>query len=311
MKPALFFLLMCLFWLNCAIAQSIPNDALDIFSIPKSNFNLSQVKIANTEKTNATLTGCDTMYASLAGGNQQNGNLFDVVNSYSLPIQITNFDQCYQSTMADTLMVFYKNGTFLGFEANPGAWTLAGKAYVTPTVANTPLPNTLTLSISIPSGQTCGFYITTQTAYLSYSNGATIGALAAYKNGLTINQGKGIAYLFGQTYPSNGVGSRIWNGIMHYCIQTPTDIENPNQILMNIQIYPNPAKDELHIQISPEANLKEVTLNMYDLSGRLVFLQDNLPSYEFKINPGLMSGLYVLSLFNKDRTILNKKIAIQ
>jgi hypothetical protein len=63
-----------------------------------------------------------TLTTEFAGGNGQDGNMFDVVVG-SNPLTITGFD-LYLSSGTMTIEVYAKNGTWVGSENNPLAWTL-------------------------------------------------------------------------------------------------------------------------------------------------------------------------------------------
>src|SRR5690606_23977007 len=86
---------------------------------------------------------------------QFHGNMFDV--TVINPLRITGFDMNlgWGST---TVTVYYRNGTYVGSEANPAAWTALGWASVSGNGPN----NRTSVPISspvLPPG-TYGFYVT-------------------------------------------------------------------------------------------------------------------------------------------------------
>ena len=78
-----------------------------------------------------------------------------------------------------------------------------------------------------------------------------------------------------------------------------------SQSLEKIKIYPNPAKDLLYLENANGANLL-----IYNLKGQLV-LQKDLKNQQVSVSlKGLLSGIYILSLKNDEKT-LNRKLVIE
>ena len=64
--------------------------------------------------------------------------------------------------------IYYKTGTYAGFETNPSAWTLLGSDTTSQTV------DTLQIGgVTIGAGQTDAFYVFDFGGYQNYSNGIT------------------------------------------------------------------------------------------------------------------------------------------
>ncbi len=140
--------------------------------------------------------------------NGQSGNMFDVAALKTIEVQAmeVNFDG------TATFEVWYKAGSYVGSETNQAAWTLAATATgVVSNGANVPTPLPATLSITIPAGQTYAFYVTTTGSSINYTNGTTVGAIAASNADLQIKEGIGNAYPFGSIFTP-----RVWNGTLIY-----------------------------------------------------------------------------------------------
>ena len=80
--------------------------------------------------------------------------------------------------------------------------------------------------------------------------------------------------------------------------KTLATIENPK--IPDFEIFPNPAKDELNIQIK---NRENYTFKITNLVGQILIKSD-----QKKINlRGLNSGEYLLSIYNKENTLIGTK----
>ena len=162
--------------------------------------------------------GPTTITTTFGAGNNFNGNMFDV--NVLQDITVNSFDV---NSEAATLNyeVYYKTGTWVGFEATPAAWTLIGTA--TGIVGNgsgiaTPL--NLSLNLNLTAGQTYAFYITNTSGTMYYTDGTAVGNIYTSNADIEIEEGWGGGYPFGA--PNT---PRIWNGTIHYnggspCVST-------------------------------------------------------------------------------------------
>ena len=73
-------------------------------------------------------------------------------------------------------------------------------------------------------------YIYVVTAYNAYTNGTSVGAIAATNSNLTIYEGYGVSLLFG-----NFFSPRIWNGTIFYSVNT---VNTDNRDKSSIQYRP-------------------------------------------------------------------------
>ena len=147
---------------------------------------------------------------TFAGGNGQSGNMFDIVGLQ--PVVITGFDVNLTGTATIEVYAVTAGTSYVGNEANPGAWTLLGTATgVVGNGAGVPTPVPLTLNVPINPAQQQGFYVTTTAGTLTYTNGTSLGAVYASNSDIQFLEGIGNAYPFGATF-----SPRIWNGNIHY-----------------------------------------------------------------------------------------------
>jgi len=284
----------------------------------------------------STLTGLVTLKrgiaTTMAGGNNHNGAMFDVVTSS--PLKIEGFT-IHHTGAAGTVEVLYKSGTHEGFEANAAAWTSIGIYSQLAGGAGDYL--SLATPINVASGQTIAFYITSTTNHnLTYSNGTMVGLTAASAPGIAIKEGKGVEYPFGNTYDS-----RILNTIIHYEVANPSGslyqwssggsggsvlvspgvtttytlqvtnsgCQKSDTVTVVVSgigveehenagflVYPNPATDMLTVEALP--GLGSAVSTMYDLNGRRILqsLQgEDTNSITIPVSH-LPAGTYVLKI---------------
>jgi hypothetical protein len=140
----------------------------------------------------------------------QTGSMFDVTAINE--VFITGFDAHLQYGTAD-FEIYYKPGSYVGFETNPGAWTLAGIATGIP-AAGYGLPTLIPAPVSIhmDAGETYAFYIASSNySYIYYDIGTAVGNVYASDANIQLKEGAANYYPFG--YPSYPYK---WNGTVHY-----------------------------------------------------------------------------------------------
>src|SRR5690606_3829556 len=161
-----------------------------------------------------------------SGGNSFAGNMFNVTASGGDDVLVEGFD-INMASGSGLISVYYKSGTYVGFESNAGAWTLLGSETVNSAGANNPTPLNVG-GLVIPAGETYGIYVTS-TDYTSnnftmnYTNGDNVfsDAYVTIQTGV----GKGNPDFTGTTFQS-----RSWNGTIYYCAGEGgggTDCSNP------------------------------------------------------------------------------------
>ncbi|WP_084180138.1 fibronectin type III domain-containing protein [Schleiferia thermophila] len=173
----------------------------------------------------------DSLFTTAAGGNAQNGNMFNVVVKSS-SLTITGFTVSPQNTGSITFEIYHKTGTHVGFESNASAWTLL-QTFTAVNVTQTGPFTKLTLSTPITLSQgTHAFYVTTTgSTNVNYTNGTAVGNILASNAELDILEGVGNAYPFGATFQP-----RNFNGYIHYGTTGCSNIRTP--VTVGIQPIP-------------------------------------------------------------------------
>jgi PKD repeat protein len=140
---------------------------------------------------------------TFAGGNScGGGNMFDITAISE--VTLDSFDLNMSSSA--NVDIYYKVGTYVGFEGTAAAWTLLGSYAVTSAGVNTP-SRCLIGGLTIPAGQTYGIFVSTTTiAYTTLTGGTTYSSPE-----MSIYSGTGLCGLFsGFNFP------RGFNGTVYY-----------------------------------------------------------------------------------------------
>ncbi len=180
----------------------------------------------------AKLSPQETLLASNTGGNNHRGNMIDVTATNDLVI--SSFDV---SPMGNTTIeVYFKEGTFTGFENNPEAWTFLGSA---PVVYTGSFVNAVVGDLHIPAGKTYGLYITSNSTSIALNYSNSVEGATYWNNDMEIKIGVGLEYPF-----TAGTGAvynpRAWNGRINYklvdCVgeKEPVLINVPSQLTATI-----------------------------------------------------------------------------
>lgn len=183
------------------------------------NFSVSSA-FTQTYYAQASVAAPGSLFTTLAAGNNFKGTMFDVTAITS--ITLDSLELHFNSTQTSSVEVWYRAGSFVGFETSNTGWTQAFTGTVNPlgTGVLSPIPGTF--AITIPAGQTFGIYVTTNGGSdVYYSNGTTLGNLFASNSDLQLFEGKGGGYF-------NVTGSpRVFNGKLHYTTQGCTTPMTP------------------------------------------------------------------------------------
>jgi hypothetical protein len=146
-------------------------------------------------------SGSVTTNPGTIGGYTYSGNMFNVICTLAVNIDSIRVNEYYASTVA----VYYKTGTYVGYETNSSAWTLLGTQSVPAgQYIMTGLP-----VLSLAANTTYGFYVTTTTnlGLYNYSSGGY-----TFTDGtMTITTGNAVQNLF-----SNPISPRTWDGTIYY-----------------------------------------------------------------------------------------------
>jgi subtilisin-like proprotein convertase family protein len=156
--------------------------------------------------------GNNSLTTTFAGGNGQAGNMFDVMATNNLTIN--SFDVSIDDGVTDDVEVYFKTGTWVGFDTDATAWTLLTTVTgVTSAGQDVPTPLNQTLGVDVLAGDTVAFYVTlTTTTAINYTNGTTVGALFASDANMEIYEGAGKVYPFANTFmPRNFNGNVVYS----------------------------------------------------------------------------------------------------
>ncbi len=139
---------------------------------------------------------------SAAGNGCSGGVMFDVVPLTN--ISVDSFAALFNSTGGQIARIYYRQGSFAGFETNPAAWTFLGtySVPVTSTTAFTQIK--LNNSLQLLAGNTYGIYINYDAQY-------TTGNSSFTNADLQINTGTGLCGSFSGTNQD-----MTFNGTVYY-----------------------------------------------------------------------------------------------
>ncbi|WP_339702463.1 HYR domain-containing protein, partial [uncultured Marixanthomonas sp.] len=152
----------------------------------------------------------ETLETTFAGGNGLDGNMFDIVAINE--VTVNSFDVNLDTGITDDIEVYYKSGTWEGFEEDAAAWTLIGTANVTSAGDGLPTPLNLSLGQTIAAGDTGAFYVTTTSGGINYTNGTANGTVFASDDNIEFLEGSGKSYPFG----ASTFDARVFNGNIIY-----------------------------------------------------------------------------------------------
>jgi parallel beta-helix repeat protein len=166
-----------------------------------------------------------SLTTTFVGGNGcGGGNMFDVTALQT--ITIDSFDLNLGSTAVSQVDIYYKIGTYAGFETNAAAWTLLGSTSVTGAGAGQPTRCPIG-GLTIPVGQTYGIYVFNPD--VDYT---TLAATTTYSSPeMQITAGVGLCSLFGGLNNPRG-----WNGRVYYQAEGCASQRTP--VTVNVNAYP-------------------------------------------------------------------------
>src|SRR5262249_29931550 len=132
----------------------------------------------------------------------ETGAMFDITAIND--VYISGFDMNMNYGTSD-FEIYYKSGTYFGYETNPSAWIFAGAASgVVSACIGSPTSIPIGLSIFIPAGQTYAFYLTSSNYnYIYYSPGTGVGNVYSSDGNIQIKEGSVNYYAFGYPIPAS------------------------------------------------------------------------------------------------------------
>lgn len=154
---------------------------------------------------------CDNLTTTFAGGNGQNGAVFEVVALKNTVIK--HFDAAFGDT--GMVYVYYRQGPYAGTTTNINAWTLVDSALVETAGIGLPTSIPFDINVFMEQGDLVSFIIVGDgiTQDMDYTNGTAIGALYTSDNTLQVREGEGFVDF---SSGSNGF-PRVVNANITYC----------------------------------------------------------------------------------------------
>lgn len=147
------------------------------------------------------------LYTTFAGGNGAHGNMFDIYAYKDL--YITGFDFNIDSESEEVVEVWFKTGSYYGYETSSSAWFQVTAQYVIGQGAGNPTHVDID-PFFIGAGESYGVYFWLRAGTsggVDYSDGTEV-----YSNSdLQISSGTGNGADWGSVYRP-----RIWNGVIYY-----------------------------------------------------------------------------------------------
>ena len=181
---------------------------------------------------------CQDLQTTFAGGNGSNGNIFKVQALQD--VVVTSFTIHSTNAGSGTVKIWDKEGDYVGFESNSGAWneimnegfTSNGSGQQSPLAKlNTP--------VFIAAGTFHSFYVYSSVG-IRYTTGSTEGIIFAQNSDLIFYEGKGSGGEIG----AGTFSPRVWNGIIEYGLgdSSPAPTPNPTPFPTNLPTpLPTPA----------------------------------------------------------------------
>jgi hypothetical protein len=251
----------------------------------------------------------DSLSTIFAANNSMNGNIFDVQATGTNGINITGFAQNFAgvSTERPDFELWTVAGGITGNEANASAWTLiSSTGSFTSNAVDTPtnLPFSTPFSIRLDPGQRIGIYLTIKInnysgdpTRVAYTNGTGLGKVAATNANLTIYEGHGIAYPFGDLYTP-----RIWNGTIFYTTG-PSSADTQSSMryqASQLRSAFNTQTVAAHFALNYDCNIFDVKGMCISAGGRYTTIDNPginnsaaVVTLGYKVNPNIRIGAYL------------------
>ncbi len=264
---------------------------------------------------------CDSLIAPCSDTYSENGFYFQLQAGAANTL-IKSFSTVSQNGGVRDVAIYYKTGSYAGFESNSSAWTIIGSAsgFDPLNSLSCPIPETkipINVNVCIPSGQVYSFYIIRSNGSGTFeANKATPeGQIAVTDGSISLYAGKGTVDFF----PFQGSflrDSLTFQGTIDYscgCSVTGTSHINAEN---NDVTYPVPANDKINFDFYSVAD-NLIAINVFDMNGRKVLHQ--LQPVKIGLNKitievsDLHSGIYSFQLTNQDPSaiVLKKSVFVK
>ena len=256
---------------------------------------------------------CDSLEAPCLGTFSRNGYYFDLeaVND----IRVTGLNYLVQNAGTRDISLWYRSGTYFGFEGVASNWTLLGTdSNITPANGgNCPLPLNRVLqdfNICIPAGQKYGFYLAVSagTGTVETHNNLPEGTVAVQDVNVKLITGKG---QFGiGNFSGTLMGGLTFQGSIRYSCQCAAATDETDRKI-RFHIYPNPAVSEVRLRIQLNDNLVNIQqIRMTDAFGKIirdVMFGEKEREVTISISD-LPSAIYFLCIYTNDGLVTRKLV---
>jgi hypothetical protein len=248
--------------------------------------------------SNVFSQACDSLFSPCLGTFSRNGYYFDLeaVND----ITVTGFSYLAQNPGTRDMAVYYRQGTYFGYEGAAANWTLLGtQLNITPlTALNCPLPHNaadISFNVCIPQGMVYGFYLTMSsgTGTLETHSNLPEGSIGAQDVNVKLITGKG---QFGiGDFAGTLTGGLTFEGAIKYdCGCTTSMMNELNK--SQFSFYPNPVQSTLNFSYGNQL-IKRI--EVYDGWGALVLVSDE-STFDVSM---LAGGIYTAAVIQTNGSI--------
>lgn len=163
-------------------------------------FLIISVYSSSSNNLHAQCVTDSALAAPYNSNNGQRGTMFDIIARDSVSIKC--FSMNLYAATTSRYIIFYKHGSFQGFETNTGAWTLIDTANnLTSAGSNVETHIPINFNVDIAAGDTAGFYVTNDFGGgVLYTDGTSATTNLANDSSIRIAGGIGKSYPFGLTF---------------------------------------------------------------------------------------------------------------
>ncbi len=253
--------------------------------------------------TQANSQACDSLHSQCLGTFSRNGYYFNL--EAISDVTVSGISYLVQNAGTRDVSLYYRQGTYFGYEGVSSNWTLLGTdSMLTPVNAGAcPIPHQplgIDFSICIPQGMTYGFYLVMSTGIgtLETHNLLPEGSVGAQDAYLKLITGKG-QFGIGDFAGALSVNNTFEGAIQYDCLCV-TSVDD-KQSADEISVYPNPAQrtiDFSGVNISQGTEIK-----IYNSTGVLV-----ITSHKTRCDiSSLSSGMYSAAITLPDGSMKHLK----
>jgi len=250
----------------------------------------------------AQSVACDSLYSPCTNTISTNGFFIDLrpVNNNVL---IEHFSTMSQNPGLRDVEIYWKSGSYVGFETNASAWTLIGSisgfnpdTSISCPMDVTPIP--IPVNKCIPAGQKSSFYIMkiNGTGSFEVNNDDTAGTIIASDGELRMFAGK-IASGYTAFDSFGQHDDHSFQGAVKYSCGCAIQGLNNIQSLNTIKLFPIPASDQLEVEYNLSSSPSTIVIT--DLLGKVIMSNILLEDSKVGIDISTLSkGMYLLKVID-------------